>query len=83
MNNEEFKKKIIQIEDILKTIPGVHIQDIRNFLNGNISVNKKGGLKLPVSLPAEQLLYNKDSVEDVINGNWKIVPLILFVEKDT
>lgn len=80
--NEQFKAKLIEIEKILSTIDGVHLKDIRHFINGTISVSKKGALKLPITLPADQLLHDNKSIDDVISGNWKIVPLLLFVEKN-
>ena len=53
--------------------------DVRGFLNGNISVTRKGELKLPVSLPANEVLHRPDDVGQVLRGEWKVVPLLVFV----
>lgn len=84
MSNEnlKMKEKLRHIDEVLKQVPGVHLQDIRSFINGTISVNRKGELKIPLTLPAEELLPIPDDVGQVARGEWKIVPLLMFVEPD-
>ena len=41
----DLKDKLTKIQEALKGIDGVHLHDIRNFCDGNLSVNKKGVLK--------------------------------------
>ena len=72
-------EKLKQIQALLATIPDVHIHDLRNFVDGNISVNRKGVLKLPLSLPAADIIQNPDNVMDVVEGKWKMVPILMFV----
>lgn len=80
--NSNLREKLGQIQDALKDIPGVHLQDIRGFIDGNLSVNKKGILRLPLALPAEDILQTPDDVGAVVRGEWKMVPLLMFVEAD-
>ena len=79
-NKEELTKKISQVVEAVSKIDGVYPHDIRNFIDGNISISKNGRLRLTVSLDADELLESRDARE-VLNGNWKMVPLIVFVEK--
>lgn len=78
----QFKEKLQKIQSALSSIDGVHLHDIRHFCNGNLSVTKKGELKLPLSLPAQEVLENPNDVSAVINGQWKVVPILMFVEED-
>ncbi len=75
------KEKLKKIEEILKEVPGVHLHDIRNFCDGKLSITKDGNLKLPISLPAEEVLMYPDDLNSVIKGNWKIVPILMFIEE--
>lgn len=83
MSVENMKKKLGQLQETVNQVPGVHIHDIRNFISGNISVNRKGELKITLTLPAKELMNNPEDVMDVIHGNWKVVPLLTFVEEDS
>ena len=51
--NSNLREKLGQIQDALKDIPGVHLQDIRGFIDGNLSVNKKGILRLPAVIKSK------------------------------
>lgn len=77
----QFKEKLQQIQEVLKEIPGVHLHDIRTFCDGKLSVTKKGELKLPLSLPANEVMNQPNDLNSVIQGNWKIVPILMFVEE--
>lgn len=77
-----FKAKLKQIEDALNAIPGTGVHDIRKFVDGQVSVNEKGELRLQLALPADVLLPNPDDVGQVVRGEWKVVPLLLFVAAD-
>lgn len=77
---KQLKDKLQDIQMALSEIEGVHLHDIRNFCNGNISVTKKGELKLPISLPAQEVMNNPDDVRSVLDGKWKVVPILMFVE---
>ena len=77
--SNEIKNKLQQIQDLLKDIPGVHLHDIRNFVNGSISINKKNELKLPITLPVEDVLEDGGDVRNVVEGKWKMIPILMFV----
>jgi CO dehydrogenase/acetyl-CoA synthase beta subunit len=79
---DALNQKLKKIQDTLEAIPGVHLHDIRNFINGQMSVNRKGDLKLPIVLPAGEVLPRPDDVGQVVRGEWKVVPLLMFVEPD-
>lgn len=82
MSKEILAKKLNDIEKALKDIPGVHLHDIRNFINGNVSVTKKGSLKIPLDLPSKELLEDPMNAGQVISGQWKIVPILVFVSDE-
>lgn len=75
------KNKLAKIQEALKDIEGVQLHDIRNFCDGNLSVNKKGVLKLPIALPAQEVMQTPDDLRCVMEGRWKIVPILMFVEE--
>lgn len=81
-NQEIIRVRLRAVSAALKDIPGVNIKDIREFYDGKVSVNKKGNLRLPISMPAHELLHDPQDVRGTINGNWKVVPLLLFVRAD-
>ncbi len=83
MEKQNLAQKLSQIQDLLKEIPNVYLHDIRSFVNGDVSVTKKGVLKLPIELDADEVMNNPDNVMDVFNGNWKIVPILMFVKDDS
>lgn len=72
--------KLAKIQEALKGIDGVHLHDIRSFCDGNLSVTKKGVLKLPLALPAAEIMSQPDNLQCVLDGKWKIVPILMFVE---
>lgn len=81
-NTELQRERLRQVQAALNAIPGVHAHDIRSFLDGNLSVNRKGQLKLPVTLPAAEMLQQPNDVAGVLRGEWKMVPLLVFVSDE-
>ena len=83
MTQELIRNRLKQVEAALQGISGVHVQDIRDFINGTISVTKQGHLKLPLALPAEEVLLYERDVRQVLNGEWKTLPLLMFVSSES
>lgn len=79
---DAFKARLKQVGDAVASLPGTGVHDIRKFIDGEVSVNEKGDLRLQLALPADVLLPNPDDVGQVIRGEWKVVPLLLFVAAD-
>ena len=74
--------RLVQIQEALKDIPGIALRDIREFIDGQMAVTRKGGLKLPLTFPVDEILPRPDDVSQVVRGEWKIIPLLLFVSAD-
>lgn len=70
MTIEEIKKGL---ED--NNLEPYGVNQLMSFINGNVSVTKKGNLKLSIELPSEVL--KKKSVPFSIE-DFNIVPLLLF-----
>jgi hypothetical protein len=81
-NTEQLKAKMQQIQTALMDVKGVYVHDIRHFIDGNLSVTKKGILRLPLALSAREVLPRPDDVGQVVRGEWKLVPVLMFVEPD-
>ncbi len=79
MSNPALTQKLANIRKALEGVPGVYLHDIRNFVNGQMSVNRKGELKLPLSLPADEVLPSHD-LGHILRGEWKVVPILMFIE---
>ncbi len=80
-NVSDFKDKLKSIQDKLSDIEGVHLHDIRRFCDGNLKITKNGKLKLPLSLPAGEVMKDPTDLRSVIEGKWKIIPILMFVEE--
>ena len=81
-NQELLKAKIEAVFKALEDVPGLGIAPLRDFINGTMSVTKKtNSLKLPITLPAD-VLEDPLDVACVLRGEWKVVPLLLFVHAD-
>lgn len=74
--------KLKQIQDLLAEIPGVHLSPLMSFAGGgNMSVNRKGELKIPLTLPADEVIGKGEDLSAVMQGRWKMVPILMFVEE--
>ncbi len=82
MSKEVMLARMKQAQQALSAIPGVYLQDVRKFVEGNISLTRKGVLKMPLCLDAEDVLHEGADVSAVIKGEWKIVPLLLFISSE-
>ena len=69
---------IQDLTDFINTHPDVGTIDIRDLIDGDMEVTESGKLKLAISLPANIILDEPD-LSSVIHGNWKAVPVLLFV----
>lgn len=75
-------QKLQQIQALLAEIPGVHLAPLMSYAGGgNMSVTKKGELKIPLSLPARDIIGEGNDLSAVLDGRWKIVPILMFVEE--
>lgn len=81
MNKKAIKEKLQQIQTLLGEIPGVHLAPMMNFAHGNMAVTRKGELKIPLSLPADEMLGKGEDLGAVLDGRWKMVPILMFVEE--
>ncbi|MFY0656288.1 MAG: hypothetical protein JXR12_06030 [Neptunomonas phycophila] len=55
--------------------------DFRELIDGQIKIMKSGKLKIELALPADVVLPDQD-VRNVINGNWKAIPVLMFVHPE-
>ena len=82
MNKQSMKEKLNQVQNSLKDIPGVYLHPLMNFAGGgNMSVNRKGELKIPLSLPANEVIGEGEDLSAVLEGRWKMVPILMLVEE--
>jgi hypothetical protein len=79
MSKDYLRDKMAQVQAALQDIPGVQLHDIRNFLEGQLSITRKGQLKLPLALPANEVLPPEADVGAVVRGEWTVLPLLLFI----
>ena len=52
-----------------------------SYAGGNMSVTKKGEFKIPLSLPAHDIIGEENDLSAVLDGLWKMVPILMFVEE--
>lgn len=69
------------LNKVLKEHNNVGTIDLRELIDGNMAIMKSGKLKLPLSLPVDTMLPSQD-VRHVINGNWKCIPVLMFLHPD-
>jgi len=85
MNTErkaKLKERLELLEAALKTLPGITAMPLANLIDGTVSLNKKSQLRLPIMLPAKEVLDEGADLRDVMQGNWKMVPVIVFVSAE-
>lgn len=76
-------ERLILVKNAVKKVPGAQIRDVRPFIDGTVSIVKtKDMLRLPLALPASQVLNDPTGVGGVLSGDWKIVPVLVFVNSD-
>ena len=80
MSQEILRQRLAAVAEALKDLPGVVPIDIRAVYDGSLSVNKKGQLRLPICLPAKDFLHDPLDVSGAVNGQWKAVPILVFVK---
>lgn len=80
MSKEILKSRLAAVTAALKSVPGTGVHDIRNFIDGKISFSKGGNVKLPLHLPADKLLPDEKDLGSILRGDWKILPLLLFID---
>lgn len=81
MNKQAIQEKLEQVQSLLQDIPGVYLHPLMNFAGGgNMTINRKGELKIPLSLPAHEMIGEGEDLHAVIEGRWKIVPILMLVE---
>lgn len=80
-NKQALREKLQQVQEILQDIPGVYLHPLMNFAGGgNMTITKKGDLKIPVVLPAQEVLGEGEDLRAVVEGRWKMVPILMLVE---
>lgn len=80
-NKQALREKLQQVQEILQDIPGVYLHPLMNFAGGgNMTITKKGDLKIPVVLPANEVLGQGEDLRAVVEGRWKMVPILMLVE---
>lgn len=81
MDKKALQEKLNQVQKILKDIPGVYVHPLMNFAGGgNMTITRKGELKIPLALPANEVLGEGEDLRAVIEGRWKMVPILMLVE---
>lgn len=81
MDKKVLQEKLNQVQELLKDIPGIYLHPLMSFAGGgNMTINRKGELKIPVVLPAEEVLGKDEDLSAVMQGNWKMVPILMLVE---
>lgn len=80
-NKQALREKLQQVQELLQDIPGVYLHPLMNFAGGgNMTITKKGDLKIPVVLPAQEVLGQGEDLRAVVEGRWKMVPILMLVE---
>lgn len=73
--------------DEILSIPGVYVHSMHKFTNGKVSIDRKGVIKLPICLNAEELggFVNDDIRVALPPHVWdnKLVPMLCFIDPDT
>lgn len=80
MNKKAMQEKLIEIQKMLQDMPGVYLHPLMNFAGGNVTINRKGELKIPVILPGNEVLGEGEDLSAVVEGRWKMVPILMLVE---
>lgn len=81
MDQKILQEKLNQVQQVLKDIPGVYLHPLMNFAGGgNLSITRKGELKIPLTLPADEVIGKNEDLSAVIEGRWKMVPILMLVE---
>lgn len=70
-----------QLTKLMESQRNLGTIDLREVIDGELQIMRSGKLKLPISLPAEMMLPDQD-VRNVINGNWKCIPVLMFVHEE-
>ena len=82
MDKKALQEKLNQVQSILQDIPGVYLHPLMNFAGGgNMTITRKGELKIPLALPAKEVLGEGEDLRAVIEGRWKMVPILMLVEE--
>ncbi len=82
MNIDLLNKRIEALLAALKDLEGVYVHDITKFLDGQLSVSKRTNkLKLPVCLPASEILERPDDLRALQDG-LRLKPYILLVSAE-
>ncbi len=83
--SEEKKALFLKATGEILKIPGTHLHHLQRFINGNISISKKGIIKFPMQL---DILSLGAEVEDIrailaphLYGN-KMIPIICFIDPE-
>lgn len=80
-DKQALREKLQQVQEILQDIPGVYLHPLMNFAGGgNMTITKKGDLKIPVMLPAQEVLGEGEDLRAVVEGRWKMVPILMLIE---
>ena len=68
------------------SIPGVYVHGLHKFTNGKVSIDRKGIIKLPICLPAEELGgFSNDDIRVALPPHvWdnKLVPMLCLIEPE-
>ncbi len=81
MDKKVLQEKLNQVQELLKDIPGVYLHPLMSFAGGgNMSITRKGELKIPLALPANEILGEGEDLSAVLQGRWKMVPILMLVE---
>ena len=65
--------------DEINKLGGVYLQQIWEYVNGNVEITKKGKLKLTIELPANEICVNPKGIPMKFD-DYKLLPLLAFVE---
>lgn len=81
MANEKQIQTLDTISQLLSDNLNVGTIDLRELIDGEMKIMKSGKLKIELALPADVVLPSQD-VRHVINGNWRSIPVLLFVHPE-
>lgn len=82
MNIDKLNKRIEDLLAAVEKMDGVYVHDMMKFLDGSLSVSARTNkLKLPVCLPASEILERPDDLRSLQDG-LKLKPFILLVAAD-
>jgi hypothetical protein len=83
--SDEKKALFLKATDEILKIPGAHLHHLQRFINGNVSISKKGIIKFPMQLDINILETTVDDIRAIFAPHiyeGKMIPVICFIDPE-